>query len=274
MLKPKLTADTRIRLSQIIDLKKQSITEKLLKDTKYSPGKRTQHSDGTIWEKQNSGKWKKIANSIQEAQNYKYDEFTRKNDNFDRKGELLMMSKPQIQKMRDDLNSRTVSQGRSLKNIPNDKKLKEQFAKEWVKQNVHEPIKTEIGDVEFTEKSVETSLQHGNSEEKIAALPVVKDVLEKGVYLGRAADYTENDNNINRVNYFIAGRVNIDGKNKIIFLRIRHPRGSNKRLYIHDIFTDADIKKDDSTKRKTATNVAGFLTNRRLFSNILANFLQ
>ena len=143
-------------------------------------------------------------------------------------------------------------------------------AQRWVKENVKSPVKTVIGDVTVDENTIQNSLSHGFGRDKIDSIPAIRDVLEKGAYLGN-----ENDKNGATINnHYFAGKVDLAGDVKIVFCRVRNStRGDKtKRFYVHEIFTENEIKKGLPFKTGSAINDSRSDGGRPLYLNILHNF--
>ena len=109
---------------------------------------------------------------------------------------------------------------------------------EYIRNNPQGIAKTNIGDIEINESGVRASLSHTLYENKVYAIPAIKDVLEKGTYLGVLKDLDGKKQN----NYYFAAPITIDGKKQTLFIRVKHVAGRNKLFYIHDVFTDEEIK--------------------------------
>ena len=116
-------------------------------------------------------------------------------------------------------------------------------AAEWVKNNHQTDAKTIIGNVIINKKSVVRDMHHGEPSDKyikLQTLPAIKSVLEKGVYIGYEKDF--NGENID--NHYFAGKVQYGDEDKIIFCRVRETAGDTNRFYVHEVFTDEEIKKE------------------------------
>lgn len=86
-------------------------------------------------------------------------------------------------------------------------------------------------------------MHHGAKEDsylKLQTLPAVKDVLEKGVYLGYELDFDGNP----IANHYFAGKIQYGDEEKIVFCRVRENKGDKERFYVHEVFTDEEIKKE------------------------------
>jgi hypothetical protein len=117
-------------------------------------------------------------------------------------------------------------------------------AVDWISKNPQGAANTIIGEVEITRRGIKEDFSHIAFPDKLASLPAVKTVLEKGAYLGQMQDITGK----NIQNYYFAAPVTIDGNNKIIFVRARKKGNGQNRFYVHDVYTLDDIKKSGTTK--------------------------
>ena len=115
-----------------------------------------------------------------------------------------------------------------------------QVAYEWVENNIKQPIKTQIGFVIFNGNCIQDSLAHGYGADKLDAIPAIKDILHKGIYLGGEKDFDGATIN----NLFFAGKVDFGDGEKIVFCRVREAEGDKKgkRFYVHEVFTEDEIK--------------------------------
>ena len=144
-------------------------------------------------------------------------------------------------------------------------------AKQWIKEYGNAPVKTAIGEVVLDERTVKNSLSHGFSQEKLDAVQAISSVLANGIYIGMEADYDGKPID----NYYFAGRVDFDGEERIVFCRVRQAtRGESiKRFYVHEVFTEEEIKKGASLQTGSAAN-GKRLGGRALYKNILHEFLS
>lgn len=144
-------------------------------------------------------------------------------------------------------------------------------AKQWIKEHGNAPVKTAIGEVVLDERTVKNSLSHGFSQEKLDAVQAIPSVLANGIYIGMEADYDGKPID----NYYFAGRVDFDGEERIVFCRVRQAtRGESiKRFYVHEVFTEDEIKKGASLQTGSAAN-GKRLGGRALYKNILHEFLS
>ena len=124
-------------------------------------------------------------------------------------------------------------------------------SKEWVEKNFTAPANTDIGEVFITKSGIANSLSHGFGKDKLKAIPSIKDVLEKGCYIGYEDDFGGKP----LKNHYFAGRVQFPNGSKIVFCRVRESKtGGEKHFYVHEIFTDDVIKKGDSFKTGLSKN--------------------
>ena len=113
-------------------------------------------------------------------------------------------------------------------------------AYEWVDENIKGDIFTVIGNVKFNRKTVKEDLSHGFGQEKLDTLTAVKDVLEKGTYLG----YERNFQGETNENHYFAGKIKYGNDEKIVFCRVKDSAGGNSCFYVHEVFTEDEIKSD------------------------------
>ncbi|MBR4159725.1 MAG: RecQ family ATP-dependent DNA helicase [Spirochaetia bacterium] len=152
----------------------------------------------------------------------------------------------------------------------NGKKVR-QIAYEWVEENIKQPIKTKIGYVLFNGNTIQDSLAHGYGPDKLDAIPSIKDILEKGKYLGCEKDYY----GATVINHYFAGKISFEGKEeKIVFCRVREAEGdqAGKRFYVHEIFTEDEISKGLPSQTGTAINDSKKTGGKPLYINILQNY--
>lgn len=144
-------------------------------------------------------------------------------------------------------------------------------AKKYVEEHFKEPAKTKIGNVEISKKGMKDSLSHGFSADKIDAIPAIKDVLEKGEYLGYEHDITGKPIN----NHYFAGRVHFPSGDKIVFCRVHENKGDEiNRFYVHEVFTEDDLKIKKDSLQDRATPMVGKHGGIPLIQSILQNVLS
>ena len=142
-------------------------------------------------------------------------------------------------------------------------------AKNWIKNNVTSPILTAIGDVVLDERTIQNSMSHGFGKDKIDAIQAIPDVLQHGEYLGEYADI--NGATVN--NHYFAGKVKIGDEEKIVFCRVKAPEGTEKRFYVHEVFSEEQINNGSLFKTGTAEN-GKKLGSEPLYLSILRDFFN
>jgi hypothetical protein len=119
------------------------------------------------------------------------------------------------------------------------------LATQWLQQNPIAPIDAITVDgvlrVEVTADSMQNSFGHTRYPNKLAVLPAIEPILKHGAYLGHMADLDGKAFE----NYYFAAPVEIDGERKVVFVRAREGTGSDAQLYVHEVFTEDEIKKAD-----------------------------
>ena len=89
--------------------------------------------------------------------------------------------------------------------------------------------------------------------------------MTKGAYLGQAMN--KDGEPIN--NYYFAAPVKIGNKRKIMFVRVRETENTNKRFYVHEIFSEDQTNKA-RTDSEGAIQPAELQKNADLYLNIIA----
>ena len=141
-------------------------------------------------------------------------------------------------------------------------------AEKWWDENVTEPAfyDTEIGEVEISRNSVESSLAHRYGQAKLDALTSLIEGFENAVYLGSMPDGARHGGVMNH--YFVYP-INYKGERCYVFCRAMHDANKN-RLYVHEVFIADRIKKGD-TLQTAASQLHGGIA---LYKDILANVLD
>ena len=113
-------------------------------------------------------------------------------------------------------------------------------AKRWVRENVKGAIRAK-GDhvVVFDESSINDTFSHLKYPNKFDTVPVIRDILKNGAFLGDLNDFDGH----NLVNLYWGGTVLVNGEKKVIFVRARRPFKQATKFYVHDVFTEEDIKR-------------------------------
>lgn len=146
-----------------------------------------------------------------------------------------------------------------------------QAAQEWIQQHITEPVKTKIGNVIVDAKGVKDSLQHLMHQNKLDAVQSIDAVLKNGAYIGNLPDKEGKP----IVNHYFAGRVRIGEEEKVVFVRTREAQGTPNRFYVHEVFTEDEIKKRvdsiDGSDHTTGSRYNGPLD---FYKNLIANYLK
>ena len=117
-------------------------------------------------------------------------------------------------------------------------------AREWIKNNGISKANTIIGEVDINRKSADRDMHHGDLADKylkLQTLPAVKEILEKGTYLGFEPGFDTINKNID--NHYFAAKIKYGNDEKIVFCRVRENHGDKSRFYVHEVFTEDEIKK-------------------------------
>ncbi len=115
--------------------------------------------------------------------------------------------------------------------------------KQWVKETINgRPMQTEIGRVYFQPRGIKDSFGHSIYPNKIDLTHAVPNVLEQGEYLGSMRDINGRDID----NHYFAGKVQLGGEEHFVFVRARQKEKNSKRFYVHEVFTEEEIKKSGS----------------------------
>lgn len=114
-------------------------------------------------------------------------------------------------------------------------------AKKWIREHITKPVQTVIGKVEIPENSASESLSHTMYQNKLDAFQAIEAVLRDGVYIGSKGNFDGETN----TNYYFAGNVSFEGEEKIVFVRTKHARGGENTFYVHEVFTEEEIKKSE-----------------------------
>ena len=114
-----------------------------------------------------------------------------------------------------------------------------QAAKNWIAAHVKKPVQTTAGLVHVEPNGIQDSLSHSMYQNKLDAVQAIVPVLKNGVYLGQQKDWSGKPID----NHYFAGKVDFDGEEKIVFVRTRQAEGRQNRFYVHEVFTEDEIKK-------------------------------
>lgn len=236
------------------------VKEKLLTEDKHS---NYQNGDRAIWksgiyEKTAHG-WKKVgtSHSLKITDNGTVYNFNINKTNFEENKKKLR------KRVITNVSSNTFS-GVTAK----DATIK---AQNWITQNIREPIKTEIGNVEIDKNTIKNSLNHKRYPNKYDTIVALKPLLQNGVYLGNMGDL-DGEKDLN--NHYFAGRVKIDGKEKYLFCRVKESIGQGrKRFYVHSVFSEDDIKNKEPPS-KAGVDINQLSRGDSLYVMLLQNYLN
>ncbi len=149
----------------------------------------------------------------------------------------------QMQEKRERLRSNVVANVE--KGVFQRDRAKEAIAaiKRWVKEEINgRPMETEIGRVYFQPRGVKDSFGHSLYPQKVDLTLAVPDVLERGEYLGSMKDIHGRDID----NHYFAGKVKLGDEEHFLFIRARQKEKNSKRFYVHEVFTEEEVKKSGS----------------------------
>ena len=244
-----LTGSTRIRLSQIIDQSGRCLD----KHSPYKIGDRAKWKDG-IHEKTSHG-WKKVVEQDNTA------------------GWDIKLNKNNLEKNRQKLINEVVSNARPDAIRGTTPKELRKNTRTWIRENIKEPISTEIGKISFFETAGDSIYHHGNARNfrnKADVVPCITDVMEKGVYIGHAPDFDGKATD----NYYFAGKVKTKKGKELVFCRICDNAGDkdSPRFYFHDVFTLDDVIKQGAIPVKSPDKNQQ-LSGSPLFMKLIYNFL-
>ena len=141
-------------------------------------------------------------------------------------------------------------------------------AVKWWDENVAEPAfyDTEVGEVEISRNSIESSLAHRYGQAKLDALTSLIEGFENAVYLGSMPDGTRHGG---VMNHYFAYPIIYKGERCYVFCRAMHDANKN-RLYVHEVFIADKIKKGDTLQTAASQPHGGIA----LYKDILANVLD
>ncbi|MDR0731047.1 MAG: hypothetical protein LBF63_05205, partial [Treponema sp.] len=112
-------------------------------------------------------------------------------------------------------------------------------AKKWIEEHPIGTVETVIGNVEVDPHGIHNSMSHTHYANKVFVLSAIKPILEDGAFLSELDDFNP-DTGIK--NYYFAAPVNLDNERKIVFIRVRETPGNNKRFYVHEVFTEDEVR--------------------------------
>lgn len=128
-----------------------------------------------------------------------------------------------------------------------DKSAREQ-AIEWAgKTKLNETYNTVVGTVVIDKRSIKDSLGHGYSQKKLDTVASLKDGFRNAVYLESVKDFDNND----LINHYFVYPITYKGQRELVFCRARKDVNLN-RLYVHEVFTESELKNKESDTLQTA----------------------
>lgn len=102
-----------------------------------------------------------------------------------------------------------------------------------------ETIETPIGDVNINKKGIKASFNHGKIyQAKLDVVPYLVEGMKKAAYLGFEKDF----DNRTIANHYFTFPIMYDGVKRFVFCRVRFPDGGKKSFYVHEVFTQEEIK--------------------------------
>ena len=132
-------------------------------------------------------------------------------------------------------------------------------------------VKTAIGEVAITKKSIRDSLSHRCAPKKIAVIPT----LENGLLYAEPVQTLLDYDNAQKNNHYFVYPVSIDGEENFVLCRVVE-QDSEKRLYVHEVANREEIiEKSDSLKTRAAANESNPTPRGvALYTSILMDYLE
>lgn len=132
-------------------------------------------------------------------------------------------------------------------------------------------VKTAIGEVAITKKSIRDSLSHRCTPKKIAVIPT----LENGLLYAEPVQTLLDYDNAQKNNHYFVYPVSIDGEENFVLCRVVE-QDSEKRLYVHEVASREEIiEKSDSLKTRAAANESNPTPRGvALYTSILMDYLE
>ena len=143
-------------------------------------------------------------------------------------------------------------------------------AMDYVRKNLTGTFDTEIGPVNVDANAIKQSLSHSLYQNKLDATQAIGDVLTKDVYLGNAPD--KDGKTIE--NYYFAAKVKIGDADKIVFIRSRKAEGMPNRFYVHEVFTEDEIKKLGSQQTAPRLSAMAHRNASEFYRTIIARVMN
>lgn len=107
-------------------------------------------------------------------------------------------------------------------------------------------VKTEIGDVIISHRSIKNSLNHNFNNEKVDILSTIAEGLKVAAYVGSLKDFSGKP----IIDHYFAYKVKYGDKNLITLVRVKESPKSNN-FYLHEAYTLKDV--DDLAKQLSET---------------------
>lgn len=187
------------------------------------------------------------------------------------KFEFTGLSDNEKKKKKDEIQKNIVAQIKA-DSVPYDNSgAYDKAAEKWLENNPQKSAWSSIGEIIINKKSVARDMHHGEAQDKylkLQTLPAVKSVLEHGIYLGYEKDFDGKPID----NHYFAGKIKYGNDEKIIFCRVRENKGEKNRFYVHEVFTEDEIK-NGLAVRKVNGSLPRF-TSKPLYKYILQDLLN
>jgi hypothetical protein len=112
----------------------------------------------------------------------------------------------------------------------------------WIKEHPQADAKTAIGPVRISPNDIETSFSHTRYPNKLSVLPELRNIMEKGGYIGESADWSRTG----ATDHYFAATLKIDEADKIVFVRVIKDSDGHGRFHVHEVFTEDEIEKSEA----------------------------
>jgi len=106
-------------------------------------------------------------------------------------------------------------------------------------------VEKQMGKIAVTKSSISESFAHSSYDAKLNVVPFLKELLETSVYAGTLPDFHGKDEQ----NYYFVSRIQQECKDKLVFFRIKEKSNRGKSFYVHDIYTEDQIKNQRSSNQ-------------------------
>ena len=130
-------------------------------------------------------------------------------------------------------------------------------------------VTTKIGEVIISRASIKDSLGHSIYPSKVDSILSLAEGMKNAAYIGNLADFDGKP----IINHYFAYPIEYKGQKHYVFCRVRD-RFNERRFYVHDVFTEAEIseKSNAVSQPQPPTNGQVQLGGTALYKQILANF--